>query len=119
MASCDICNVGISCPAGCGVFCVGGCANCLAWCEPAEVSLPDGWATLEDSAKVKLCTHEVEPDKLHRALQTLLRAPLEWTETEAADGTGDIEFFGSVGELLSHTGLRRGNGGYDSESSSP
>jgi hypothetical protein len=108
MSTCKACGVAITCPGGCGVFCLSGGEETVAWCEPAEVSLQSDREPLDGSAIVSLCAKELNPTNLHNALQTCLATPLRWAIDSGPEENFDLEFSGTVDQLLERIGLRRG-----------
>lgn len=110
MSKCGGCGHLISCPGGCGKICLSDCTECVAWCEPAEPEWDAKLEASDGSVEVKVFTKALGPDSLRNALQAYIGAPLEWELTEADREPFDLEFSGSVDELLNQTGLRRTEG---------
>lgn len=118
MATCQVGKVYVDCEGGCGLICAG--TQCWAWCEPVSgpVMIPavmrlryDDAAEGDDvppgSATLTMCANGTTRRSLAHVLRTILEQDLV-SFVYAADDSVVEPFTGTLDELLTHHGLRRG-----------
>lgn len=89
------------------MICLSDCGYCRYWCDPAVIEPVVREKAIDGSVGLEVCTKGLPPDNLRESIQAYIGAPLEWTGAKAADEPVDLEFSGSMDELLNLTGLRR------------
>jgi hypothetical protein len=119
MATCQVDRISVVCDGGCGLICTS--SQCWSWCEPVPnpVVIPavmilradevlEADKVPEGSAPLTMCVNGATRRSLVHVLETIIGERLE-SSSDAADETVVEPFTGSLDELLSYHGLRRGS----------
>jgi hypothetical protein len=119
MATCQVGKFSVVCEGGCGLICSG--SQCWSWCEPVPdpVVIPavmlfrsDDAAEADEvpqgSAMLTMCVNSATRRSLVHVLETMIRRSLS-SSTDVAEDTLVEPFTGSLDELLTYHGLRRGD----------
>ena len=105
-----LCDTYFFCSGGCVWICEGGCKLCWGWCEPAVIEISDlERRPLKGEDALVVSAKGVKPDDLREVIQAYIGTPLEWVSADRDEARQDLDFKGSVEELLGQTGLK-GNG---------
>jgi hypothetical protein len=119
MATCSIDKISVVCDGGCGLICAG--SQCWSWCEPVPdpiivpavmllraSAVTDADEVPQGSTTLTLCAHGATKRSLVHVLQIIVGQRLE-SSSEAADDAEVEPFSGTLDELLTYHGLRRGD----------
>jgi hypothetical protein len=95
------------CSAGCAIVCLEDCTHCWYSCDPITKEL-DQPELLGKADRVRFCTKDMARTSLRDFLELLLGTRV--VTMRADDERLELEFSGSLAELLEYVGLQEDSG---------